>query len=552
METNEYWVNLPQGTTALPEVTFTKQSEDFQSTSVRPISGLSGDYKITVRPESGASRTYIIHFSVATSSNVKLADLKVADYSLQNDLGEDVAFDPEVLDYYVSLDEGISTIPAVSFTKAENSQRVLSVLNDTVQSITVTAQSGATRTYTITFHIQLSQNAFLEMIYLDGDSLKDFEKETLTYKVMLDGETCPVITVDKAAGQQVTITAPYGAGTATIKVQPEVGKANLYKIKFEAVAPLTARLDGIKINGVPLDEFVPTTLAYTATYEKEYPLVEGVKSDEASQSILELWKDSVVWLHVSDTLGNQAAYSVTFTRHLVENNDLLAILIDGTPLDKFKPEVLHYDSALAAGSSYPEVGYQVDDDAQVVFFGQLANGKWGISVAAENGDIKTYTVQFNILPYDDARLENLEVAGYTIGFAQETYTYNLNIDDGAKLPAVTATSKPGQTVLSYNVSETQQQVLVIAESGATAIYNIMYTRVPSNNALLADILIDGVSITGFDPATRDYTVNLPQGTKMVPNVFPVGQLPNQTITTYVCHPDGVTQIHVEAQDGTTR
>lgn len=551
-ETNDYWVNLPQGTTALPEITFTKQSEDFQSTSVRPISGLSGDYKITVRPQSGVSRTYVIHFSVATSNNTALKDLKVTGYSLQNKSGEDVTFDAEVLAYWVKMPEGVSKIPAVSFEKAESSQRVLSVLNDTVQTITVTAQSGATRTYTITFKIQLSQNAFLDMIYLDGDSLEGFAPATPSYTVVLDDETCPAITVDKAPGQQVTITAPYAAGTATIKVQPENGAANTYYITFTAGAIASARLKGILIDGDSLDIFAPKTLNYEGIpYMGSLPKVEGVVADP-SQTVETLWKGEVASLFVTDAEGNKAMYTVSFTRQTKNNKALKAILVDDVPMAEFVPTELNYTRVLTAGSSYPKVTYIADDNAQVVYFGQVADGKWGISVAAEDGTISTYTVKFNISKYNDATLKDLKLDGTTIsGFASTKFNYTQTLDEGAPLPTLTVETREGQTVMISNTDDEHQQVIVYAEGGATNTYIITYTRETSHNALLANILIDGVGVEGFAPDKEDYVDSIPWRSKFVPNVFPIGQLPNQTITTYFSRPNGVTRIHVVAQDGVT-
>ena len=212
-EQDEYWVNLPQGTTSLPEVTYTLENEQLQSATPRGFSGLNGDYKITVRPQSGASRTYIIHFSVATSSNTNLSMIYLDGTPL-------AGFRADSLHYTDSLPEGVSTIPMVTFEKGEASQRVLSVLEGKIQTITVTAESGAKKEYVIEFIVRASENAFLEMIYLDGDSLEGFDKQTLEYNVQLYGDRCPAITVDKAPGQQVTITAPYAAGVAKIKVQP--------------------------------------------------------------------------------------------------------------------------------------------------------------------------------------------------------------------------------------------------------------------------------------------------------------------------------------------
>ena len=544
-ETNEYWVNLPQGTTTLPEVTYTLKDANFQTASVRTISGLTGDYRITVRPQSGASRTYVIHFSVATSSNVNLAMIYVGGTALEG-------FAANKLAYTITLPEGVSKIPAVTFDKAEASQRVLSVLDGKVQTITVTAQSGATQTYTVTFIVTVSENAFLDMIYLDSVPLTGFVKTNLTYSVQLETATCPQITVDKAPGQQVTITAPYAAGTAQIQVQPEQGTANTYEITFTTGAAASVRLQGITIDGVAIDGFAPTTLAYTANYTGSLPVVAGVVADP-SQTVEVLWKGEVASLHVSDAEGNKAVYTVTFTRQYLSNKTLKAILIDGVAMTEFETTKLDYTRTMPAGSTYPEVSYISNDNAQVIFFGQLAEGKWGITVVAEDGTTATYTVTFTIEKYSDATLADLKLDGTTIaGFAPTTYNYTLTIDEGATLPQLTVTTREGQTVVINNTDDSHQQVIVYAESGATNTYVVTYNRQLSSNALLANILIDGVGIEGFDPNKTEYTDTIAWRSKFVPNVYPVGQLPNQTITTYYSRPNGVTKIHVKAQDGTTK
>lgn len=544
-EVNEYWVNLPKGTTVLPEVSYTLQNAEFQSASERTISGLNGDYKITVRPRSGASRTYIIHFSVATSSNTKLDMIYLDGTPLPG-------FDPDVLAYDTTLAEGVSTIPAVTFKKAEDTQRVLSVLENKVQTITVTAQSGATRTYTVTFTVQVSQNAQLEMIYLDSVELAGFRKDSTEYLVKLEGDRCPAITVDKAPGQQVTITAPFAAGKATIQVQPEEGAAQTYTIEFEAVAAATARLKNILVGGTQIAGWDPTTMHYAVGYENELPEVTFEKEYD-EQSVKLLWKGDVAYLHVADTLGNKAVYDITFTRTTSSNNSLLGIYANGSLIDEFATDKLSYDFELAAGSSYPEISYKVAENAQVVFFGQLADGKWGITVIAEGGQKATYTVQYTILPYADATLKDLKLNGTQIsGFAPATTTYNQTIDEGAALPKVTVETRPGQRVLLYDKDDSHQEVVVYAESGATNTYKINYTREESSNANLRDILIDGVSLAGFDSTIVDYTDSLAWRTKVVPNVFPIGDNENQTITTTFSRPNGVTKILVKAQDGTTK
>lgn len=546
-EVNEYWVNLPQGTTTLPAVTYTLADTNFQSASVRTINGLNGDYKITVRPQSGASRTYIIHFSVATSSNTNLVNIYIGGVALEG-------FAADKTSYEYQLPEGVSTIPAVTYTAAEPStQRVLSILDPKtkIHTITVTAESGAKKDYTIQFIIRASANAYLNMIMLDGVNLPGFKKEDLEYTVRLYGEKCPTITVDKAAGQQVTITAPYGAGTAYIAVKPETGAVNTYTIAFEPVPVASAQLDGIAINGVAIPDFKSDSMDYTATYSKEQPTITYTKR-HVSQEVEVLWKDSVAWIHVEDTLGNKAAYSVAFSRTLLTVNTLDAIYADGVLIEGFDSNTKEYTYDLQPGSSYPELSYKVTDYATVVFFGQLIEGKWGIKVAAEDGTTTLYTVAYTILPYTDVTLKDLKVAGYDFAYDKTQNTYGpFTIAEGVELPVVTAVPEDGQSVLTYNENDSTQKVLVMAENGAKNEYTIEYRRVLSDHVQLANIVIAGYPDFAFNPAVHKYSVTLPRDAKVVPNVNAVPQLANQTVTTYFCRPDGVVRILVQAQDGST-
>ena len=545
-EVNEYSYNLPQGTTELPEVTFEKQDENLQSVTPRS-GGINGDYRLTVRPQSGASRTYIIHFSVATSSNTALSMIRVDGNNLEG-------FDAETLEYNVTLPEGVSTIPAVTFTKAEETQRVLSVLEGTTQIITVTAQSGAKREYRINFIIQLSANAFLDMIYLDGVELAGFDPQHMNYTVMLAGTTCPKVTVDKAPGQQVTITTPVAAGKAVILVAPEQGAANTYTITFTPVPAASVQLANILIDGTALADFQPTVDNYTATFTKVHPTVTGEPSDP-SQTIVTMWVADTCWLHVSDVQGTTASYYVAFTRQTTNNTALASIKADGVQLADWAADKKDYTYELPAGSSYPTLSYEKGEESQIVTFGQVSDGKWNFHVVAENGDATDYTVQYTVVKNSNALLENIELVtlpgGQHLDFVKTTNNYGpFNLDEGAELPDIQVTASAGQRVMSYNANENEQHVVVVAESGATNTYIITYARNQSSNALLKAILVGGKKLAGFDPEVHSYTVTLAHDATVVPNVFPIGQLDNQTITTYMCNPNGTTSIHVEAQDGT--
>ena len=84
----------------------------------------------------------------------------------------------------------------------------------------------------------------------DTIMLPGFRKDQSEYEYALNGATCPQILAYKSGDQKVTITAPYAAGTAVIKVTSKDGDASSqYTIEFTKTAVATVRLKGIKIDG---------------------------------------------------------------------------------------------------------------------------------------------------------------------------------------------------------------------------------------------------------------------------------------------------------------
>jgi len=535
-DVTEYSYPLPIGTTQHPVVTYDEGA--YQTITVRD-GGVNGDYKITVRPQTGASKTYTIKFSVAKSSNTTLQDIRINNVSIEG-------FRPDSLYYIDTLPAGVSTIPTVTYVKAEESQRVLSVLDNTTQKITVTAEDGAKQTYEILFVIQKSENAYLKMIYLDSVPLAGFDSATLSYHVVLNTLICPQITVDKAEGQQVVIVAPESVGQAQIVVTPESGSSNTYILDFLAPEQTEVELDMIYVNGVAIEGYHPANHAYTVHYEGAQSVV--TYDMKAGQQVQELVDGELVSLHVTNG-DKHGVYEITCVRDLRSDATLKNILLDGVGLTGFTPLTVDYTVNLPAGSQLPVITFVKNTDTEVTFFGQAAPNKFAIHVQAEDGSENTYTITFVIAPYSDVALANIELSRGTLDFAPETTIYNVSIGTGETLPDVTITSKLGQTTMLYQVTDSRQDIVVMAESGATRTYQIIYTRAQSGNSLLHTILLNGDTLKGFEPTKYNYVDTLAWRTRVIPNIQAVGQLPNQVITTYFCAVNGTARIHVEADNG---
>lgn len=535
----EYHCPLPQGTTVLPVITY-DQADEYQTVTVRS-GGVNGDYRITVRPQSGTSQTYVLHFSVATSDNASLNMIYLDGKPLDG-------FDPAILNYVDTLPMGQLTPPTVTVDKGDETQKVLNICSNNVQTIKVTAESGKVQTYTIQFVIQRSNSAFLKMIYLDGDSLVGFDKNTFEYTVSLTGPTSPRISVDKEDGQQVTITAPYAAGQAKIEVRPESGAPNTYLINFVNVTSNTALLKNIFVDEVAVAGFSPNVFEYDVNCSSVNPTVTYQAED--GQEVTIFRQKGAITLYVVSS-DSRAQYVLNIHTQAISDCTLRNITVDGVSIAGFSAKKYHYEILLNADET-PVIGYEKQYAQQTVYAGMLDAKTYSMLVRAESGDTARYTIDMTRKLSDDANLISLVVEGFEIGFQPTKYQYTLDLAEGIALPNIQATAKEGQSTELHYASEDEQQVIVIAADGVTKkTYSVLYNRNKSNSALLADILVDGVSLAGFNANVFAYTDTLAWRTKVVPCVQPIGAHPDQVITTYHSAVDGTSKIQVVAADGIT-
>ena len=533
-----YTIVLPKGTTELPVITWT-QHDEWQTVTPR-YGGVNGDTKLTVRPQTGASQTYILQFRVQMDTVNHLEMIYLGGEPLQG-------FHKDTLQYIDSLPVGVSTIPAITYTKAAESESVKVLNAGNVRTVRVTAENGSVREYVITFVITKLESAFPKMIYVGGDSLPGFEKNELSYIYEFDGDELPAVSVEKDGNQQVTILMPVGEGTAKIIVRPEGGgEGNTYTILFRRKTSEDVMLTSILLDGVALPEFEGARLDYTIPYTDHIPEVTFVAAD--GQKVTKLTEKNVVRLYVAAG-GQSATYILTFDKQYSSVATLKQIMLNGSPMSQFKDTTYAYAINLPAGSTVPELSYEKNHDAQVVYMGQSGEKAFTITVIAEDGTMAVYTLDFTVAQFTSTQLLSIELDGTPLALTDGVYTYEQTLLEGASLPELTYTKDAGQTVLAVNTSAAQQQIIVKAENGDVATYTVNYTIIRSNDATLSDIKLDGVSLEGFAPATHDYTHQLPWHTTVVPVIQPVSAAPGQTVTIEYGAINTTTHIHVVAADG---
>ena len=651
-EVLEYSIELPAGTTTLPAITY--GTDGYQTVSVRnELVNLNGDYKLVVTAPSGATRTYVIHISVVTSSNADLNMIYCGGTALAD-------FNKDKTEYVISLPLGTTTTPAITYEKAEAAQTVTvhnggldgtteiivraadgkssktysitfviekasnTTLNaiyvggallegfspektnytydltskttvlpavtwqahDNYQTIVaqtdymtglegdyriiVRAQTGDTRTYTITFRIVVSSNSQLQSISIGGEVLADFEASKKDYSIELPIGTTVLPEITYVAGddaQTITLNKGDVNGKTTIVVKAEDGTSSTYTLSFSVQKANITTLNAIYVGGVLLEGFNPETLAYSYDLSSKVTVLPAVTYDahDAYQTIV-AQTDYMTGLEgdyriiVRAQTGDTRTYTITFRVVVSSNSQLSGISVGGEPLADFEASKKDYSIELPIGTTIlPEITYLAGDDAQTITLNKGdVNGKTTIVVKAEDGTSSTYTLNFSVQKADNTTLNAIYVGGELLeGFNPQTMSYSYNLTSKTTvLPAVTWQAHDAyQTIVAQTDYMTglegDYRIIVRAQTGDTRTYTITFRVVVSSNSQLRGISIGGEALAGFDSSKKDYSIELPIGTTVLPEITWIAGDDAQTITLNKGDVNGKTTIVVKAEDGTS-
>jgi uncharacterized protein YjdB len=155
-DVTSYKVNLPAGTTVVPDIDGTL-TDTKASKVVTKASSLSGTTTIVVTAEDGTTKkTYSIIFEVAKSNNANLTKVSLSNGNLKT------PFNKDVTTYVVELPAGTTQVPTIGGTKEDDNATIKTTkatdLNGTT-TLEVTAEDGVTKkTYSFTFEVKKGIN----------------------------------------------------------------------------------------------------------------------------------------------------------------------------------------------------------------------------------------------------------------------------------------------------------------------------------------------------------------------------------------------------------
>lgn len=560
--TNVYVVEMPLGTTEDPVIEPVSKYAPGEQNIVVTNNGLNGKSTIVVTPPSGAARTYRISYVITESSYSYLNDILLDGVSLEG-------FEPATMQYNVALPVGTTTLPTITWEQGDDYQNVALAsegVNGTSR-ITVTAQNGNVSIYRLVFSVEKSTNHTLNNIFVDGVALDGFDPAVTEYSFNVDpmATSRPVVTWEAGDAYQTVTKNPASEATVAIEgvtkltVRAQNGATTVYNITFTQKLSDNAKLDDLQVEGYALSPvFNSNQTAYTCALQRgttTVPTITYVKGDAAQTvRIDENGVNGVAKITVKAQTGATMVYTIAFSVATSSDVTLKDILVGGESIADFDPATLQYNITLPAGTTaLPAIEPVKNDDAQRIIMNKGGvNGTTTIKVVAENGAEQTYSLVFEVEKSLNATLKNIFVGNVALPDFDPNvldYRYVLPVD-ATECPIVEAEGYPGQTI-----TITMPQLLGTArievqpEEGAKNVYTVQFVYQMSDNVLLNDIMVDGVSVDGFDPMVNNYQINLPEGTTTVPTITYQKADPTQTVQVISGGLDAATQLIVKAEDG---
>ena len=313
------------------------------------------------------------------------------------------------------------------------------------------------KTILITSSNELDSNNTLESIFIDGNKLSNFDKNTLEYKNIIVHK--PVVFIDATRSSERSMAT--GLGNVLIKD----GETIVRKIKVTAE------------NG---EERI---YSLSITHE----IVKEKNTDNTLQS-LELYNgDAIINLNFDK---NKTIYNIKLEEDL---EGLTVKAITNNELASFVPK-------------YGPRNIKLD----------YGNNKIEIKVQAENGNIKIYTLNINRPDNrsNDISLFMLKINDEMINLGDTVTDYEIEVSDDIEETKIEAMANSDKATVTYQDKKLQEgdnevTVLVTAENGSKKEYKINVIRLPEE---ITKKIFEGIKISGyeidFSKEKHEYTITI--------------------------------------------
>ena len=572
---------------------------------------------VAVTAEDGSIRNYILHVTRKEIVSALLENVTEKNYSLNpvfnsyiNNYNIDVNYETTKLDLSIITKDKKATY---TVTGNENF-----IVGDNTVTIEVTSSNGVDKElYTLNVTRQPYANTFLDYLYTDnGDVTPKFNQTTMSYTINVANTLEQIELFGEAVDKSTIVTTIFNSTTYTqtkgdnslgvynlntgeneiyINVKSISGVTRSYKVIVNRSKDGNTRLNSLHVEtkskslDATKDELIDNNtflltvpagtpnVTITANAVSETSKVSGTGTFDLKTGT------NTYTLTVRAEDESTREYIVIVEREKSSNNLLTDIIPSSGTLEPLF-DYTKTDYVLNLDSSVSVLSFEAytEDPGAIVSGTEIGIVPDGIStriitVKAENGDIKTYTITINKERTDNALLSELSVTGYDfvdefgnkVTFDPANTEYTINVPNDKKIlqssEVIAIAADPnskiskGTNLMLSTTGDNKYTVIVTAPDGFTKqIYTISVKKALSNNADLNDLKVNIGSLQpGFNPTVTEYVWLIPKNVVLTKdNVIVVTSDPNATVNktetlTYTKDGDNTFIVQVVSEDGTT-
>lgn len=428
---------------------------------------------------------------------------------------------------------------------------------ENIVTITTLAQDGKTSLeYTIIVTKTLSSNAYLSNIetYPEKDFTFDKDKYNYVYHVPSDTNSIQIIGIREDLSSKITGNGIYSltGENTTIKltVVAEDGTTKVYTVVVTKSKENNANLQSLTINnGSLVPDFDKDTVEYTVDVENYVDSItlngisesnKATVTGNGSYSLTE--GENKLSITVTAEDGTIKTYKITVNR---KENELAQTLledlsiIEGELIPEFNSETYNYIVNIPNEYDNVTINYvKHNEEATVEITGNddLKVGHNIVTVKVSyNGESTEYIIDVIKQEKSNTYLKDLSVINQEImpSFDKTIQSYSLDVENNVTEIEVQATAEvtantiyikssddyelySGVTKIELNPGTNNIMVKVVSASNVERVYKIVVTRANSDeNKLLTLTSNVGTISPEFDPNTKQYTIDVPIGSKYI-------------------------------------
>ena len=471
------------------------------------------------------------------------------------------AFDMTKTDYNVTLDSEDDTI--VIGARLEDDTATLTgtgtfdvPAGTTTFPITVTAEDGSIRIYTVNVTREASKNAIPSNITISGlvPALcsinekyckldNEFDPDIHDYSIIVPGRIKNLeFTVNKSHKYQKVVGEGIvklqgGMNSFTIEIESEDGSTTeRYTYNIERDMTGNANIEQLEVTNPKVDiNFDPDISDYYFSIPNEYTNVElkvTLEDENATYKVLgnenfEIGLN-IVQIEVTAQNGEVKTYMLNIYREQNGNTFLSELSVSHeseifalTPT--FNKVISTYTVNVGNEINEVEINARAEHNLTTISgLGKKAlnvgTNNFNITSTAENGDVQIYTISVIRAKNTDATLQTLDVLEKTLTpeFKSDVFEYSTSVNPG--ITSLNINAVPTKTTSKVQITgnsgfkvgvDNVVKIVVTAEAGNTNTYLIHVNRIPNTNTYLKYLNTDEYDMNAiFDKETEEYNITV--------------------------------------------